>query len=151
MIVTFYTFIKMIFKFWPQFPKLKSHFFLPGHIFNLGTSIRILSGLDHRAAYKNEICCNYVKVGVPEVHLAPRWDNVLFRKVYQIDIWILITQSLPLCGIIKSLLKKKNPMIFLSNDHRKPLNQSCKKVDQDPEREMVMAIFPKSHNNGSTF
>lgn len=38
-------------------------------------------------------------------------------------------------------------MIFSSNDNMKPLNQSCKKVDQDPERAMVMVVFPKLHNN----
>lgn len=42
-------------------------------------------------------------------------------------------------------------MIFLSNVHVKPLNQSCRNVDQDPDKVIVKAIFLKSHNNCSIF
>lgn len=40
-------------------------------------------------------------------------------------------------------------MILTSNVHLKPLNQSYKKVEQDPNRVLVKALFSKSCNNGS--
>lgn len=39
--------------------------------------------------------------------------------------------------------KKNNPIILLGNVHVKLLNQSCKKVDQVPDRVIVKAVFPK--------
>lgn len=42
-------------------------------------------------------------------------------------------------------------MILTSNVYLKPLNQSYKKVEQDPDKVLVKALFSKPGNNSSIF